>query len=353
MSDRQPTELSGTAPGEAGRPVANPPPIVFVGGTGRSGTHVVAKLLSKHPHLALVPVEVRFHVEERGFPGLLEGQVSAEEFVRRLRGFWWKGFQTRRMRGMYRFVPEPRFEQAVAAFEEGFESDPEAACRGLFYDLLWFRVEDAGAAGLVEQSCDTIAAAPTLTRLFPEAKYLHVVRDGRDASASRVAQTRGLIRPRTRRQGLEWWGERIRRIDAGEDAITPDRLLIVSLDELLLLGVRGALRPLCRYLDVYIQDRMKRYFRRRMSAERANAERWRRGLSERRAAGLERAYEKIVEGLEADGVRCAALLRRTLERGRRGDGRRPLAFLGGDGEPFRAPPTSKSRVAARPVDHGR
>jgi hypothetical protein len=253
------------------------------------------------------------------------------------------------MRGMFRFVPEPRFEQALAAFEERFEADREAACRGLFYDLLWFRVDEAGAIGLVEQSCDTIAAAPTLTRLFPEAKYVHVVRDGRDASASRVAQTRGLIHPRTRRQGLEWWEERIRRIDAGEDEIAPDRLLIVSLDELLLLGARGALRPLCRFMDVYIQDRMKRYFRRRMSAERANAERWRRGVSERRAADLERLYEEIVDGLEADGVRCAALLRRTLERAPGDDASRPLAFLGGDGKRFRVPPTSRGRVEAPPV----
>ena len=102
-----------------------------------------------------------------------------------------------------------------------FDDDPEGACRQLFYDLLWFRTGEAdpagaGPLGLVEQSTDTIAAAPTLARLFPEAKFIHVVRDGRDASASRVAQTRGLIHPRTRRQGLEWWEERIRRIDAGE-----------------------------------------------------------------------------------------------------------------------------------------
>src|SRR5690606_39515545 len=42
---------------------------------------------------------------------------------------------------------------------------------------------------IVEQSCDTIAQAPTLVRLFPEARFVHVVRDGRDASASRVGQT--------------------------------------------------------------------------------------------------------------------------------------------------------------------
>jgi hypothetical protein len=250
--------------------------------------------------------------------------------VRRLRGFWWKGFQTRRMRGLYRFVPEERFERAVAAFEEGFDADPERACRRLFSDLLWFRVEQSGAVGLVEQSCDTVAAGPTLTRLFPEAKFIHVVRDGRDASASRVAQTRGLVRPRTRAQGLRWWEERIRRIDAGAAAIPPRRLLTVSLDELVQLGGSlPAIRPLCAFLDVYPQHRMKRYFRRRMSSELANAARWSRGISRRRAAELERAYEEIVAGLEADGVRCAPLLRRTLERSHAPEGERiePLAFL--------------------------
>ena len=177
-----------------------------MGGTGRSGTHVLAKLLSRHPRLAMVPIEVRFHVEERGFPGLLDGRVSKEQFVRRLRGFWWKGFQTRRMRGLYRFVSAERFEQAVASFEEGFDDDPEAACRRLFLDLLWPWVERSGADALVEQSCDTVAQAPTLVRLFPEAKFIHVVRDGRDASASRVAQTRGFVYPRTRAPGARLVG---------------------------------------------------------------------------------------------------------------------------------------------------
>jgi hypothetical protein len=340
MPDGQPTELEQSGHVDRSELVGKAPPIVFVGGTGRSGTHVLAKLLSKHPRLALVPVEVRFHVDERGFPGLLSGRVSKREFVRRLRGYWWRGFQTRRMRGLFRFVPRERFEAAVAAFEAGFDADPEGACRRLFYDLLWFRTNEAdrsgrGPLGIVEQSCDTVAQAPTLLRLFPEAKFIHVVRDGRDASASRVAQTHGLIRPRTRRQGLEWWEDRIRRIDAGARAIPPDRLLTVSLDELLLLGPRRATRRLCRFLDLWIQARMRRYFRRRMNAERANAQRWRRGLSERRASELERRYGEVVARLEADGVRCAPLLRRTLERGERSraEGPGPLAFLGGNGGP--------------------
>jgi hypothetical protein len=338
MSTNQAVKMPNVLRNEEGRPVAKPPPVLFVGGTGRSGTHVVAKLLGKHSKMALVPVEVRFHVEPGGFPGLLSGEVTKDEFLRRLRGFWWRGFQTRRMRGLYRFVPEERFERAVGAFEAAFDDDPEGACQALFHDLLGVRLERAEAPTLVEQSCDTVAEGATLSRLFPEAKFIHVVRDGRDASASRVSQTRGLVYPRTRRQGLQWWEERLRSVDAGARAIPGDRLLTVSLDEFLLIG-RRALRPFCRFVRIYPQPKMKRFYRRRMSPELAHSERWRAGLRDSRAAELERAYEEIVAGLEADGVVCAPLLRRTLDRSH---GSAPAddettAFLTGDGSPLRVP----------------
>ena len=338
MATNQAVKMPDVLRNEEGRPVAKPPPVLFVGGTGRSGTHVVAKLLGKHSKMALVPVEVRFHVEEAGFPGLLSGEVTKDQFLRRLRGFWWRGFQTRRMRGLYRFVPEDRFERAVGAFEAAFDDDPEGACQALFHDLLGVRQERAQAPTLVEQSCDTVAEGATLSRLFPDAKFIHVVRDGRDASASRVSQTRGLVYPRTRRPGLRWWVERIRRVDAGARAIPGDRLLTVSLDEFLLIG-RRALRPFCRFVRIYPQPKMKRFYRRRMSPELAHSERWRAGLRDRRAAELERTYDEIVAGLEADGVACAPLLRRTLDRSR---GSPPVddettAFLTGDGSPLRVP----------------
>ena len=294
-------------------------PVVFVGGTGRSGTHIVAQLLGRSPGLAMIPVEVRFHTDDDGFPGLLAGDVSLERFVRRLRGYWWKGFQTRRFRGMYRFVDRDRFDRAVAAFESRFGEQPDEACRQLFFDLLWFRTEEEETKrGLVEQSCDTVAQAPTLLRLFDRARFIHVVRDGRDASASRVSQTKGLVRPRTRAQGIRWWEERIARVEAGAAAIPPDRLLTVSLDELLLTASGDALRPLMRFCGTGAGAHSRFFFKTRMNRDEAHSERWRHGLSDRRAAKLDALYEDALDRLEAAGARSAPLLRRTLERTRGG-----------------------------------
>jgi hypothetical protein len=297
-----------------------PAPILFVGGTGRSGTHVVAKLAARNSNYRLVPVETRFHTDPEGFPGLLAGEVKKRAFIRRMRGFWWRGFQTDRLRGLHRFVPRERFDRALAAFDERFDADPEGACRSLFLDLLWPVTAEGRrpgvASGIVEQSCDVIAQAPTLTKLFPEARFVHVVRDGRDASASRVSQRRWLVYPRTRKQGLEWWEGRIRAIDAGARAIEPGRLLELGLDDFLVRGARKrAVEELATFAGVGPGMRMRQFMRRRMNPARANRERWRSGLGADQQREVDRAYREILDRLERDGVSCVPILRRALERG--------------------------------------
>jgi hypothetical protein len=305
-------------------------PLVFVGGTGRSGTHVIGRLLGRSADLALIPVECRFHVEDRGFPGLLAGDVSKRRFMRRMRGFWWRGFQRGRFRGLHRFVERERFEAALAAFDERFDDDPEGACHDLFLDLVRFRAERKGAVGIVEQSTDVIARGVVLARLFPEARFVHVVRDGRDASASRVTQTRGLIYPRTRRQGLEWWEGRMRAIAAGAAGIPPERLLEVSIDELVATRGPRALHPLARFVGVATGYRVRRYYKSRMSAERANQGRWRQGVSDHLAAELDRRYAESLDRLGAAGATAVPLLRRSLERSRATDPAQvaPLPYVG-------------------------
>lgn len=295
-----------------------PAPILFVGGTGRSGTHVVAKLAARNSNYRLVPIETRFHVDDEGFPGLLAGTVTKRAFIKRMRGFWWKGFLTDRMRGLYSFVPRERFDAALGEFDQRFDAEPDAACRKLFYDLLWPVTTERGsgeARAIVEQSCDVIAQGPMLARLFPEAKFVHVVRDGRDASASRVSQQRWLVYPRTRRQGLEWWEGRIRAIDAGARGIPDGRLLELGLDDLLVRGDRrDNVEQLARFAGVGPGMRMRRFLRKRMNPDNANRERWRRGVSAAEQERIEAQYLRILERLEADGVSCAPILRRAHER---------------------------------------
>ena len=166
------------------------PDLVFVGGTGRSGTHVISQLLANHSHYSRVPIEARFHVNPQGFPDMLAGEVTPDQFLRKLRRFWWKRIRAgevapvlarrlafgRKVRGLHKVVEKDRFDDALAEFERAYPADLDLAARNLFLDLLWPIAAAEGSPGLIEMSCFTIAEGPTLLRLFPEARLIHTVR---------------------------------------------------------------------------------------------------------------------------------------------------------------------------------
>ena len=315
-----PTGLDTEAvPGRtANTDLRDPVPLLFIGGTGRSGTHVVSKILGSHSHYRKVPNEARFHVDSGGFPDVLAGRTSPDLFAYRLRHYWWRNFEPSRFsyRGLHRYVPKRRLDAATTSFLRRCEGgEPEAACRQLFFDLLWPLATEEAKAGLIEQSCDVVAQAGPLGMLFPEARFIHVVRDGRDVAASRVGQARWLAYPRTMHQGLEWWESRIRRIERGIRIAGRDRVHEVSLDDLVSGNRRKkTYRKLRQFAGLRNEGAMLGYFTRRVKVRNAHAERWREDVSGRRHAGVDARYEEILDRLEDDGVGCVELLRRVKGR---------------------------------------
>jgi len=304
------------------------PDLLFIGGTGRSGTHVLSQLLANHSRYARVPIEARFHVNPQGFPDLLSGQVSPEQFLKKLKRFWWKRIRAgevapvvarrlafgRKVRGLHKVVEKDRFDAAVAEFSATAPTDLDLACRNLFLDLLWPLAAAEGKPGLIEMSCFTIAESPTLLRLFPRAKLIHTVRDGRDAGSSKVSKRQKRSHPRDGAEGLRWWEGRLRKIEAGVKEVPEDQLLTISLDELVAGDREGVYGQLLEFLGIEDESAMRGFFEQEMSASAAHKERWREGLTPEQQANLVREYEKTLDRLEREGFHCAGQLRRAYER---------------------------------------
>jgi hypothetical protein len=304
------------------------PQLLFIGGTGRSGTHVLSQLLASHSRYARVPIEARFHVNPQGFPDLLAGHVTPEQFLRKLNRFWWKRIRAgevapvlarriafgRKVRGLHKVVEKERFEAAVAEFERAWPSDLDLACRNLFLDLLWPIAAEEGKPGLIEMSCFTIAESPTLVRLFPEAKLIHTVRDGRDAGSSKVSKRQKRSHPRDGAEGLRWWEGRLRKIEAGVRGLPEGRLLTISLDELVAGDRERDYGRLLSFLELEDEPAMREFFDDEMSGSAAHKERWREGLSPAAQEQLERDYELTLERLEREDFHCAVELRRAFAR---------------------------------------
>jgi hypothetical protein len=294
--------------------------VIFVGGTGRSGTHVMARLLGRHSRLADVPIESRFHCNKRGMPDLLGGRVTAAHFVEKLRNFWWHRVRVDgQPRGLYNLLTRRQFDEAVARFEPAYTSNPVGACRQLFTDLLWPLADEQGRPGLVEMSSHNIREAQTLRRLFPEARFVHTVRDGRDAASSVTTKTWG---PDSVVKGIDWWADRLRSIESGIQGeadgaayeLPPERLCVVVLDDLVWGERERAYGDLLGFLELDDQPAMREFFEQQMSAGAAHRERWREGLGGLGRRRVQRKYRGALAALEREGNHAAGPLIDAYER---------------------------------------
>jgi hypothetical protein len=323
--------------------------LVFVGGTGRSGTTVLAELLGRHSRFCDVPIECRFHCNPSGLSDVVAGRASPEEFVRKLRTYWWHRVRTGsrvivpagiagrarfgafragrrlglghareepRVRGLHQIIDRERFDRAVATFEKTHADDLPAASRRLFFDLLEPVRERSGKPALVEMSTFTIAAAPELARIFPEARFVHSVRDGRDSGVSKTLLREKAHHPTDAISGIDFWADRLRRADLGVKGLLGsdrERLRLVSLDELVWGDRDGSYPDLLAFLGVDDEPPMHDFFEGEMTAEAANRGRWREGLDAEQQREVTAHYEATLARLEREGYHCAPLLRRTFE----------------------------------------
>lgn len=291
-----------------------------MGGTGRSGTHALAQLLGHHSQFADVPIEARFHCNKRGMPDLLEGRITLRSFLAKLRGFWWHRVRVDgQPRGLYNLLRHDELETALERFEAGFDTDPVAACRGLYLDLLWPVAERRGTPGLVEMSSHNVRESQTIMRLFPEARIIHALRDGRDSASSVTGKTWG---PRSTGAAIGWWADRLRAIERGvrgsEDgaafSIPAGRFQVVLLDDLVGSERERVYSGLLEFLGVEDEPGIRSFFEREMTSESAHVGRWRHELRPPSRIYVQRRYERTVAALERERNHAAPSLRAALER---------------------------------------
>jgi hypothetical protein len=173
-------------------------------------------------------------------------------------------------------------------------------------------------------SCFTIAAADGLAQIFPEARFVHSVRDGRDSGSSKVSLRQKPHHPTDAISGIEFWADRLRQAEEGVRGLSPadrERLHVISLDELVWSDREAAYAELCEFLGVADEPAMREFFEQEMNADAAHRERWRKGLSDAEQAEIVGLYEQALDRLEAEGYHCAPVLRRSYERERAHAGR--------------------------------
>jgi len=232
---RDPADDEAPVEGVAGH---EGPPAPFVVGVTRSGTTLLRMMLDAHPQLT-IPPETHF------VPDLIETSREEHASPERLH----EVVVENRRWGDFHLDSDALLErfQAIAPLNAG------DAIRA-FFDLY---AEGQGKPRWGDKTPIYINRMMLIERALPEARVIHLIRDGRDAALSRAKRV--LKEPTPMYKVAERWRNRILR--AREQAPRLDHYLELRYEDVV-LDTEATLRRICEYIDLPWDDSMLHYHER-------------------------------------------------------------------------------------------
>jgi hypothetical protein len=217
-----------------------PAPFLFVVGCGRSGTTLVRAMLDAHPGLA-VPGESYFPLwlARRRSRYERAGRFDVDSYVADLAADPWFarwGIPADAVRARLEAAPPSGFADAVRATYACYASA-------------------TGKPRAADKTPTFVLHVPALARLFPESRFLHVVRDGRDVALSLLAADWG---PSRVGDAALHWRQHVRAGHRAGQALGDDRYLEVRYEDLVADPVAAA-AAVCRFAELEFDDAMLRY----------------------------------------------------------------------------------------------
>ncbi|WP_165865671.1 sulfotransferase family protein [Vallicoccus soli] len=306
-------------PDTAPLPVLSPP--AFTGGTGRSGTTVVARMLDRHPRIARTrPWEVRFLTDRFGLCDLVEEREGGplrrlaraalataapprplrpvggpSAFEERLRGPWWRRTAGNgKVVGLHQGLEPEVLERALDGFRDRLREDAPAAARRLVHDLLDPPARALGRERWIETTPLNAARVDSLVRFLPDLRLVHMVRDGRDVCASVAPRYWG---PDDMDSALDWWEARMLRAGRALARVPAANVLTVQLEDLVLRDREATLHRVLDFLGLDPAPGVLRFHAEHMAPRAANLGRWEQALQgadrDRFAARYDAALERL------------------------------------------------------------
>jgi len=205
---------------------------VLIGGCSRSGTTLLGAILGAHSD-CICPPESHFKVSVLRTCRREDGSIDLEEALRFIRMHW-------------------RFKLW------GVPVDPNEAPDSSYIDLLTWLVEayarDRRMQGhvWVDHTPENINYAPILLEVFPQAKIVHIIRDGRAVANSILPLDWG---PNTVIKAAPWWRSIVREGLALESSVPAGQVIRVRYEDLV-SAPEATVRQLCEKLGLAYEPRM-------------------------------------------------------------------------------------------------
>jgi hypothetical protein len=214
---------------------------LFIVGCGRSGTTMLRLMLDSHPQLAipgeshLIPAIWRCRGRYQTNDGLDVPRLAGDIFRSPHVGLW--GLSEPVVRRRLSLLSQPSIADVIQAFYLAY-------------------ADQYGKTRWGDKTPMYVMAIPMLASIFPTARFIHIIRDGRDVALSYLS--RGMF-PKTIWQASWRWNQAVSAgLKAGR-TLGPERYIEVRYEDLV-TDARTLLGRICSFADLPFDEAMLDYY---------------------------------------------------------------------------------------------
>lgn len=281
--------------------------VILSGGTGRSGTTIVGKLLSRHSKIGLSrPSEIKMLTSGNGLLDLYLGRrvgrfksllvtdrLHLERFRYRLFNDWWeRDSKVGDIAGLIQGIELEELNDFYRQLKSSWRIDQKSSPREFFRLFVDSQKRVSRKEMWIDTTPINLFRAQDLSEFLPGSRFIHMVRDGRDVIASVVREHWG---PKTYEEGLIWYRRRMRR-NLLNTNLLGSRVLTISLENLVITKRDETYHEVLNYLNVSSESKIEEYFNNDVLAEKVRQGRWRDEVED--VHKFNESYFKIVSELK-------------------------------------------------------
>jgi hypothetical protein len=302
---------------------------LFIGGSGRSGTTIILSLLKSHPEVhSSLPREIKYVTSRYGLVDLNFGRsMKLEEdfkgirnnfratvnnrlgnrkeavFLASLKGDWWSGVGKKgKPRGLIQGVTVEQLAEIADQFSSSYKKDLIVASRKLFYNLSLSQFKKDTARYFADSSPVNTMQAHLIFQLFPGAKFINMIRDGRDVAYSVSKEKWG---PKDPFKALKWWGNRLLISHRSLSKLPEKYHIEIRLEELIKSDREVQYAKILSFLDIPDHLSTHEFFDLAMRSEKMSQGEWKKKILN--PIAFDRAYDKVLSKLKQQGINVEKL----------------------------------------------
>ncbi len=278
--------------------------LIFSGGTGRSGTTIIGRLLSRHSKIAMAkPAEIKFLTSGNGLLDLHLGRkvgrykslliterLHLERFKYRLFHDWWsRDDKSGGITGLQSGIPREVLEEIFSLMKSQFDTDKTYSIQLFMSSFVDHQLKSFGKKLWIDTTPINLSRAVEIENLLPNSKFIHMIRDGRDVIASVIRERWG---PNTYDEGLIWYRKRMIK-SLTSTKILDSKVLTLSLEDLVINNRKPSIEKLLSFLELKPEPKFNNFFDEIIRESSISRRRWKNEVPD--LANFNNAYADLLE----------------------------------------------------------